>query len=288
VPGNGTIEWSKAMIQSSRPTIVRKIEDKRPQAPLPDDGKSQATCDEAQGLNDNPAAKSFVVEDEERISFDHARSRLKEALGIDDDDFCAGILRQLEKLTNWGHWADRDDFNFVLSVLKDARPIDKFHALLHVQMAVCHLCAMRQTEVLLKSVRFELPADFELDLHYAKDDSSRLDKQKIRVDDLPVRQSGERAVRGLMQTFVQQFQTSVAYRSAMEPSVKGQSVCASAGGQDLLSDGTKAARQKTQKEPSSLSSEKLNGSHQSAASLTDSSKQMNSTTVHKGNGHASS
>jgi hypothetical protein len=191
------------MINRPRSTIVRKVDDKRPQAPLPEDGKSQATCKEAQGLNDKPAAKGFIVEDEEWIAFNHARLRLKQALGIDDDDFCTGILGQLQKLTNWGHWADQDDFNFVLSLLKDAKPIDKFHALLHVQMAVCHLCAMRQTEVLLKSVRFELPADFQSDLHYAKYDSSRLDKQKIKVDDLPVRQSGERAVRGLMQTYVQ-------------------------------------------------------------------------------------
>src|SRR5262249_38582251 len=157
------------------------------------DGKSQA-CEEAQGLNDKPAAKSFAVEDEEWIAFEHARSRLKEALGIDDDEFCTGILGQLKKLINWGHWADQDDFNFVLSVLKDAKPIDKFHALLYVHMAVCHLCVMRQTEVLLKSVRFELPADFQLAIQYAQCDTSRPDKQKIMVDDLPVRQSGERAV----------------------------------------------------------------------------------------------
>ena len=267
------------MVKRSRPTILRKVEEKRP-----NDGVSQATCEEAQALNDKPAAKGFTVEDEEYIAFERARSRLKEALGIDDNDFCTGVLRQLEKLTNWGHWADCYDFNFVLSVLKDARPIDKFHALLHVQMAVCHLCAMKQTEVLLKSVRFDLPADFQLDLHYAKYDASRLDKQKIRVDDLPVRQSGERAVRGLMQTYIQQFQTSVAYRSAMEPSAKGQPVHATTGGQNLLGDGTKALRQKTQEEPAALSSQQLNGSHRSGAC----SKQMNSITVQTGNGHASS
>ena len=160
------------MTKRSRATIVRTVEDKRPQAPLLDDVRSQATCEKVQGLNDKPVAVGFTVEDEERIAFAQARSRLKEALGIDDDDFCAGILGQLKKLTNWAHWADADDFNFVLSVLKDAKPIDKFHALLNVQMAVCHLCAMRQTEVLLKSVRFELPADFLLGLptQFQRDD----------------------------------------------------------------------------------------------------------------------
>jgi hypothetical protein len=276
------------MVKRSRPANVRKVDDKRPQAPLPNDGKFQATCEEAQALNDKPAAERFFVEDEEWIAFEQARSRLKEALRIDDDDFCTGILGQLKKLTNWGHWADQDDFNFVLSVLKDARPIDKFHALLNVQMAVCYLCAMRQTEVLLKSVRFELPADFQSDLHFAKYDASRLDKQKIRVDDLPVRQSGTRAVRGLMQTYVQQFQTSAAYRRAMDPSVKGQPVYTNAGGQELLSDGTKTTWQKTQEKPSALALRKLNGSHRSAESFTDCSKQTNSITARKGNGHASS
>jgi len=85
------------MIKRSRPTIER-----RPQAPLPDAGKSQVISKEAQDLNDQSAAKGFAVEDEDWIAFEHARSRVKEALGIDDDDFCTGIVRQLEKLTNWG------------------------------------------------------------------------------------------------------------------------------------------------------------------------------------------
>jgi hypothetical protein len=283
------IERSKTMIikKRSRPTIVRKAEDKAPQAPLPEDGKSQPTWKgrlERLDLKDEPAAKGFAVEDEDWIAFEDARSRLKEALGIDDDDFCTGIVRQLQKLTNWGGCADQDDFNFLLSVLKDARPVDKLHTLLHVQMAICHLCAMKQTEVLLQPVRFELPADFQLAMHNAKYDTRRLDKRKIRVDDLPLRQSGERSVRGLMQTFVLQLQTSVAYRKDHEQSVKVQPVYVSASGQKLLTDGTKAARRKTQKDPATRSSPKQNGSDHSAAG-TDSSKQVN---IQKSNGHASS
>jgi len=255
----------------SRPKIVRQVEDKKPQAPLPDDGKSQATGKEAQGLNDKPAAKGLTFGDEDWIAFEDARSRLKEALGIDDDDFCIGIVRQLEKLTNWGHWSDQDDFNFVLSALKDAKPVDKYHAMLYVQMAVCQLVLMKQAEVLLKPVMFELPADFQVAIHNANYDTTRLDKQKIRVDDLPLRQSGERSVSRLMQTYVLLLQASIAYRKAHEQSVKVQ-----------------PARQKTDKDPPARSSQKLNGSHQSAQGFTDSSKQMNSINVQKSNDHASS
>jgi hypothetical protein len=87
VPGIETIERSKAMYMNkrSRPKIGRQVEDKKPQAPLPDDSKSQVR-NEAQGLNDRPAAKGFTVEDEGWIAFEDACSRLKEALGIDDDD----------------------------------------------------------------------------------------------------------------------------------------------------------------------------------------------------------
>jgi len=253
--------------------------ERRSQAPLPDAGNSQVISKEAQDLNDKPAAKGFTVEDEDWIAFEHARSRVKEALGIDDDDFCTGIVRQLEKLTNWG--TDQDDFNFVLSLLKDARPFDKFHALIYVQIAVCQLVVMKQAEVLLAPVRFELPADFQSALHNAKYDTRRLDKQKIRVDDLPVRQSGVRAFSNLIQTSDRLRKASIAYRNSVQPLVKGQQVSASAGGQDFLSDGTKAVRHKTRKRG-------LNGSQHSAAGFTDNSKQMNSINGQKGNGHASS
>jgi hypothetical protein len=269
------------MNKRSRPKTDRQIEDKRPQAPLPDDGKSQVR-NEAQDLNDRPVAKGFTVEDEDWIAFEDARSRLKEALGINDDDFCTGVLRQLEKLTNYGHWADRCDFNFVVSVLKDARPVDKFHALIYVQMAVCQLAVMRQAEVLLTPVKFELPSEFQSAIHSAKYDTSRLDKQKIKVAELPVRQSGERAFSRLMQTYVLLLQTSIAYRNAAELSVKGQQVYASAGRQDFPSDSTEPVHHKAQKRG-------LNGSRHPAAGFTNRSKlPMTSNKIQKTNGRASS
>src|SRR5262249_41038229 len=127
------------------------------------------------GLNDPPAARGVTVEDEDWNAFERALSALMEALGTDDAGFCTGILRQLERLAPFGHWGDQTDFYFVLSVVKDARPVDKFHAMLYVQMAVCQLILMKQAEVLLKPVVFELPADFQLAIHNARYDVSRLD-----------------------------------------------------------------------------------------------------------------
>ena len=256
--------------------------DKKAQDSVPKDHKkSQAQSNEAERLIHRPAAVGFTVEDEDWNSLEGDRSRLKEALGIDDDDFCEGILYQLYGLTAKGEYGDAT-FNFVLSVLKDVGPVDKFYAMLVVLMAVCHLAAMKQAQILLKSVQFELPADFQLAIHDAKYDTSRLDKQKIKVDDLPLRQSGERSVSRLMQTYVLLLQTSIAYRRAAEPSVKGQQVYASARRQDFQSDGTEAVRHKAQKRG-------LNGSRQSAARFTDRSKPpMNSNKIQKTNGRAPS
>ena len=120
----------------SRPKINRQVQDNKPQGAVPDNGKSQVISKEAQGLNDRPAAKGFAVEDQEWIAFERALSDLKEALRTDDEDFCKGILRQLQRLTPYGDRGDQTDFYFVLSVLKDAKPVDESHAMLEVQRAL--------------------------------------------------------------------------------------------------------------------------------------------------------
>jgi hypothetical protein len=243
-------------------------------------------------LNDRVAAQPVIVEDPEWISFKEALSNLKEALGTDetdDEDFCKGILRQLESLASFGSWGDRTDFYFVLSVLKDAKPVNKLHAMLVVQMAVCNLAVMRQAQILLKPVRFELPADLQLALHHAKWDTSRLDKQKIKIDDLPVRLAGERAVTRLMQTYALQLQTSAAYQKCAETSVKAQHVSAITNGQGLLTSSTEPGSYKRQKTAAGPSSRGLNGSQQPAASISGSLKeQMNAIDVQKSRGRASS
>jgi hypothetical protein len=314
VPGIETIEWNKAMttrITRSRPTIVRKVEDKIPQASMPDEGKSHVTSKEAQGLNDEPATLRFTErnvcaggdassnrrhvvtsDDDDRVLREYNYSRLKKALGIDDDDFCEGIYQQLDNLLVIEDGTqNRRNFDFVLSVVRSSKPVDTLHAMQLVQMAVCQLSIMRQSEILLRPARYELPADVAIALHRADWDAGRMEKQRIKIDEHPVRQMAERMVTRLMQTFDMQLQTSISYRKAVGSLAKPQRVSASTDGaeaQVLSGDGTAAARQKTRKNPPAHCSRGLNGSHHSAAGFTDSSKPMNSINVQKGNGHASS
>jgi hypothetical protein len=246
--------------------------------------RQRATLEkEGQRLNDRPAARGIIAENKEWIAFERGVSALKEALGTDDEDFCKGILRQLERLTPYGDWGDQTDFYFALSILKDAKPVDRSHAMLAVQMVVCHLCTMKQAEVLLKPVRFDLPADFRIAVRNAMMDPARLDPQKIKVDDQPVRQAGQRAVTRLMQTYVMLLEAFVGYQKAK------QQISASAAEIGLLRDGTPAAREKAHKNGTPKSSRGLNGSGPASAHLSSRSKrQMNSITLRKSNGHAPS
>jgi hypothetical protein len=246
--------------------------------------RRQRAALEKEGQRLRPAARGNIVEDQEWIAFERGVSALKEALGTDDEDFCKGILRQLERLTPYGDWGDQTDFYFVISALKDAKPVDKSHAMLAVQMAVCHLCAMKQAEVLLKPVRFDLPADFRIAVRNAMMDPARLDPQKIKIDDQPVRQAGERAFSRLMQMHVVLLEAFVGYRKAK------QQISASTAEMALLSDGgTPAAREKVHKNGAPKSSRGLNGSGPASAHLSSRSKrQMNSITLRKSNGHAPS
>lgn len=102
---------------------------------------------------------------------------IKKALGIDDNEFCKEIANEVYGL---GGLSDNALFDFVVSVLKDSRPVDKLHALLSVQMAVVHLCTMKQAQVLLKPIRFELPPEFRTAMRNAMMDLTRLDPQKSR------------------------------------------------------------------------------------------------------------
>lgn len=276
------------MKKRSRPKIDRPVQDKKFQDAVQDAGKSQVTCSEAQDLNGEAAGLRITGEDDYWTQLACDRLLLKKAIGIDDDDFCEGLVLQLYGITPTEDYGDRTNFNFVISFLGDEKPVDKTHAMLAVQKAACHLAVMKQTQVLLKPVKFELPADFRQAIHDAKYDTSRLDKQKIKVDDQPARQAGERSLTRLMQTFALLVQTSDAYRRSVEAS-KGQQVSAITGGRALLTDCTEATSHEAQKTAAARPSQGVNGSPQSAGQLNGTPKQeMNSINVQKNNGHASS
>jgi hypothetical protein len=110
---------------------------------------------EAQGPKDGAAAVRITGEDDYWIIREYNCSRLKEALGIDDNDFCEGIYQQLDNLLSIEDGTqNRRNFDFVLSVVRSLKPVDKLHATLLIQMAVVHLSAMRQSEILLKPLNY--------------------------------------------------------------------------------------------------------------------------------------
>jgi len=279
------------MNKRSRPKIGRQVEDKRPRGAVPDDGKSQVTCKEAQGLNDKPAPVRICGEDDYYTNREYRLSRLKEALGIDNDAFCDGLLQQLYRLLPIDEGPESEaDFNFVLAVLKDAKPVDMLFANLVFQMAVGQLCLTPQAKILLTPINYELPSDVAVALHRAAWDAGRMKPQKIKIHDQPVRQMAERMVTRLMQTYAMQLQVSVAYRKAVECLAKPQQVSASTDdAQALPSDGTESLRHKAQKKAPRRAARRLNGSRKSAMHFSRSSKQqMNSIKAQKSNGRASS
>jgi hypothetical protein len=150
---------------------------------------------ESQQQSDRPARHRFFIEDYYGEELDRDVVRVREAIGIDDDAFCRVIAGRRYQVTAGEPYGDKADFNFMLSVLKDLRPVDKIHAMLAVNVVISQLALMRVGESLLKPITFELPAELILACHHAHWDLSRLDKQKIQIDDQPVREWSARNTR---------------------------------------------------------------------------------------------
>jgi hypothetical protein len=136
--------------------------------------------------------------------------------------FCRGIARQLYQVTSSEPYSDKADFNFMLSVLKDLRPVDKIHAMLAVNVVLSQLALMRVAESLLKPITFELPGEFISACHHAHYDLARLDKQKIQIDDQPVREWGARMYNKLSLTLHMHSQAFLRYRTTAQTLKKPQ------------------------------------------------------------------
>ena len=77
------------------------------------------------------------------ISLDHpdeliGTALLTEALGTVDGDFVIGLLTQLSSATSQDQRPNESAINFLLSVIKGAKPKDQFEAMLAAQMAAIH------------------------------------------------------------------------------------------------------------------------------------------------------
>ncbi len=84
-----------------------------------------------------------------------------EALGTADDDFYAGILGQLDKLTSRNGRPNLADLNFMLSVIKDIEPRNHLKSMLGAHIAVVHAEIMRCAYRLRKA---ELVAQYDSDV----------------------------------------------------------------------------------------------------------------------------
>jgi hypothetical protein len=84
------------------------------------------------------------------ISLDHpdgliGYALLTEALGTVDSDFVNGLLTQLGNASSQDQRPNESAINFLLSVIKGAKPKDQFEAMLAAQMAAIHTATMAFT-----------------------------------------------------------------------------------------------------------------------------------------------
>jgi hypothetical protein len=165
-----------------------------------------------------------VVEDEYTGRVENDLLRVKEALGIDDDDYCMGILDQLYDSTRIGHYGDTD-FNFALSKLKDAKkPADKFYVSLLVKEIACDLAAKRLLKVASEPVQLDvLPDDMAWALCYGKDVST-LPKRFFKIQNQSVIESSIWGATRLMETQIKLLEAANRYQAAVDSAINVQKV----------------------------------------------------------------
>jgi hypothetical protein len=68
---------------------------------------------------------------------------LMNATGTTDRDFLSGLLHQIVQITSGGGYVHEGKLNFVLSIIRDAKPRNQLQAMLASQAAVLHLAFMK-------------------------------------------------------------------------------------------------------------------------------------------------
>jgi hypothetical protein len=126
-----------------------------------------------------------------------------------DDDFLAGLLRQLVRFGSRG--GDGDDV-FMTSIVKGIKPRDQLEILLAAQMAAVHVATMTSAQRL------------------------------ARADNMLMQDSAERAFNKLARTFATQMEALKRYRTGAEQKVV-QHVSISDGGQAIVGNVTQAPRE---------------------------------------------
>jgi hypothetical protein len=150
------------------------------------------------------------------ISLDHpdgliGYALLTEVLGTVDIDFVNGLLTQLGKASSQDQRPDESAINFLLSVIKGAKPKDQFEAMLAAQMAAIHTATMTFA------------------------------RRLANVETIQQQDSAERALNKLARTFAMQMEALKRYRTGGEQKVTVQHVSVNEGGQAIVGNVNHAA-----------------------------------------------
>ena len=196
-----------------------------PKKPDPDAGTYQPTAREQAVLDKykvqtaaemTPRIKVSHNKKAKSISLDHpdeliGSALLAEALGTVDGDFVKGLLTQLGDATSQDQRPNESAINFLLSVIKGAKPKDQFEAMLAAQMAAIHTATMTFT------------------------------RQLANVETIEQQDSAERALNKLARTFAMQMEALKRYRTGGEQKVTVQHVSVNEGGQAIVGNVNQAA-----------------------------------------------
>jgi len=115
-----------------------------------------------------------------------------------------GLLTQLGNASSQDQRPNESAINFLLSVIKGAKPKDQFEAMLAAQMAAIHTATMTFT------------------------------RQLANVETIAQQDSAERALNTLARTFAMQMEALKRYRTGGEQKVTVQHVSVNEGGQAIV------------------------------------------------------
>src|SRR5207302_2378854 len=129
---------------------------------------------------------------------------LAEALATTDVSFVIGLIGQLADAGTRRRKVDERELNFMLSVVKGAKPKDQIEAMLAAQMAAVHMATMEFA------------------------------RRLANVENIAQQDSAERAFNKLARTFAAQVEALKRYRSRGDQTVRVEHVTVNEGGQAIV------------------------------------------------------
>ena len=197
------------MTRKTRSTKARSLA--KPYEPTPQERRVMEAYFARQAQT--PAAPRLKVSDDSsgatEIAPDHpdppmGLSLLAEAFATTDVSFVVGLITQLADAgTRRGKVGERE-LNFMLAVVKGAKPKDQMEAMLAAQMAAVHMATMA------------------------------LARRFANVDNIAKQDSAERAFNKLARTFAAQVEALKRYRSRGDQTVRVEHVTVNEGGQAIV------------------------------------------------------